>query len=706
MITRLVGVDTGGTFTDLVLLEADRLRIHKVPSTPRDPSEAIGIGIRELAAGAAPQQVIHGTTVATNAVLERTLAPTALVTNAGLEDVIEIGRQDRPDLYDPFVMRPEPPVPPKLRFGVRGRLGADGERIEALDVNALRALVPRLRRSSARSIAISFLHSYANDVDEERAARILAAAGMPITCSSRLRPEFREYERTTTTALNAALVPLMARYLGRLADALGDTELSIMHSSGGMTTAAYAAERPIETVLSGPAGGVAAAEALGRALGVSRLISFDMGGTSTDVSLLDGEARLAPATQIAGLPVRMPVLDIHTVGAGGGSLARVDEGGALVVGPASAGAVPGPACYGRGGREATVTDADVVLGRIQPRHFLGGRMQLDEDAAHGAIATLARRAHLDVSSAALGVARVVEASMARALRKVSVERGHDPATFALLAFGGAGPVHAVALAREVGMREVLVPPSPGIFSALGMVHADVVVDASKTRFARGRAAESQALRVRLAPLEREVRATLRGRGFAMSTIEIAPRVDVRYAGQSHEIEVPFGDHYASAFHAAHQRLYGHSHPERPIEVVTLRVRGRGRVARPDWPELPRGRFVRQRRWEARGSWSRVERGAFRCSNACGSFAMHASLVRRSSQKRRRPRTCRRAPRRGWGAWASSGSRWARERARDESGAAIRSRSPPTREGSLRVDRRGDGQYPGAHRALAQREGTA
>ncbi|MFN7953370.1 MAG: hydantoinase/oxoprolinase family protein [bacterium] len=583
-------MDTGGTFTDLVLLDGDRFRIHKVPSTPRDPSEAIRTGIRELVAAATPAQVIHGTTVATNAVLTRELAPTALVTNAGLEDVIEIGRQDRPDLYDPFVTRPDPPVPPALRFGVRGRLGPHGERIEPLDERALAQLIARIPRRGARSIAISFLHAYANAADEERAAGILAATGLPITCSSRLRPEFREYERTVTTALNAALVPVMARYLARLGAALGDTALSVMHSGGGMTSAERAAERPIETVLSGPAGGVAAAEALARALGVSRLITFDMGGTSTDVSLIDGVARLASATEIAGLPVRMPVLDIHTVGAGGGSIARVDEGGALAVGPASAGAVPGPACYGRGGREVTVTDADVFLGRIQARHFLGGRMSLDEAAAAHAIERLARRAGLGTAAAALGVTRVVEASMARALRKVSVERGHDPAGFALLAFGGAGPVHAVALAREVGIGTVLVPPVPGIFSALGMVRADVVVDASRTRFASGRDAAVRALRPHFHALVAAIRGELRARGFAASAIEITPRVDVRYVGQSHEIEVPFDDDYADAFHRAHQRLHGHAHPDRAIEVVTLRVRGRGRVARPAWPVAPsRGR---------------------------------------------------------------------------------------------------------------------
>ena len=581
----VVGVDTGGTFTDLVWLDGAVPRVHKVPSTPHDPSAAIRTGLAELLGEQAASEVIHGTTVATNAVLEGKIAPTALVTNAGLEDVIEIGRQDRPHLYDPFQTRPAAPVPRALRFGVRGRLGPHGERIERLDERALRALVPTITASGARAIAIVFLHSYANPADEERAARILARTGLPITCSARLCPEFREYERTTTTALNAALVPVMAGYLERLEGAVGKARLSIMHSAGGMTSASRAAERPIETVLSGPAGGVAAAESLGRALGVTRLITFDMGGTSTDVALIDGHARLASATRISGWPVKMPVLDIHTVGSGGGSLARLDAGGALVVGPESAGAVPGPACYGRGGVRPAVTDADLVLGRIEPSHFLGGRMALDEDAAFAAIARLASVARLGPRAAAEGVAQVVEASMARAVRRVSVERGHDPAGFALLAFGGAGPVHAVALAREIGIRTVIVPPSPGIFSALGMAYADVLVDASRTHFAMGREASPARLGRAIAPLVRQVRGELRARGFAVAAIEAECRIDVRYVGQSHEIEVPLGEDYASVFHAAHASLHGHAHPERPLEVVTLRARGRGRVDRPGWPEL-------------------------------------------------------------------------------------------------------------------------
>ncbi len=617
----VVGVDTGGTFTDLVLLDRGRLRVHKVPSTPADPARAIAAGLAEIAAGAGVDQVVHGTTVATNAVLEGKLARTVLVTNEGLEDVIEIGRQDRADLYDPFVTKPRPPVPSPLRFGVRGRIGARGERVEALDEWALERLVPRIVRSGARSIAVCFLHGYANDRHERRAARILARTGLPITLASALRPEIREYERTMTAALNAALVPVMSGYLANLAAAVAAlcldggprslaaapshhdralrtrgsaalqhvdraTSLAIMHSSGGRMTAERAAERPIETVLSGPAGGVAASRALGAALGVERLITFDMGGTSTDVSLLDGAPRIASSTTVAGLPVRMPVLDIHTVGAGGGSIARLDAAQALLVGPTSAGAMPGPACYGRGGREPTVTDADLVLGRVHASWVLGGRMKLDERAAAGAVDRLAKRAGLSRAAAAAGIAWVVETSMARAVRRVSVERGHDPADFVLLAFGGAGPVHAVPLARELGIRTVLVPPTPGIFSALGMAFADVAIDVSRSVLQHDLAPTSAQLRACVDELEAQVRRELAALGFASRAVRVEAAVDVRYAGQSHEISVGFARDFPRRFHIEHQRLHGHAHAERAIEIVTVRVRGVGAVERPAWPRAP------------------------------------------------------------------------------------------------------------------------
>jgi N-methylhydantoinase A len=538
---RVVGVDTGGTFTDLILFDGRTVRAHKVLSTPRDPARAVLQGLREL--GALDAQVVHGSTVATNAFLERRGARVALVTTRGFEDLLEIGRQARGSLYDLFWSPPEPLVPRSRRYGVRERIGPDGRVLVPLD----RAAVRRIRE---RHVAVCFLHSYANAAHERAVARLLPGAVL----SSDVLPEYREYERLSTTVLTAYVAPVVGEYLARLGRSL--PRLRLLASDGGSISAESARRRAAQTLLSGPAGGVIAAQALG----LGKVVSFDMGGTSTDVALLDGAARVTKEGTIGGMPLRVPHFEIHTVGAGGGSIARFDEGGALRVGPESAGAEPGPICYGRGGARPTVTDANLALGRIDPALFFGGRMKLRDPGL--------RRAHAE------GIIEVAEAAMERALRRVSVERGYDPAEFRLVAFGGAGPLHACALADRLGMKGVLVPRWPGLFSALGMVLADLTVEVSRTVL--GRPIDWEAL-------EGAARRELAG------TLERF--VEVRYRGQSYELRLPWEgrpEALARRFHEEHRRRYGFAREEAPVEVVNAIVRATVRTPKPRWAPLARG----------------------------------------------------------------------------------------------------------------------
>ena len=517
-----VGVDTGGTFTDAV---ADDGRSAKVPSTPDDPAEAVRAAAHAL--DSAPEVLAHGTTVATNALLERSGAKVALVTSPGFADVIEIGRQDRPSLYDLWADRPEPLVPRSLRFEAGERLAFPA------DVEAL---------------AICLLHSDLDPAAERDLAASLAELGLDVTCSADVSPEFREYERTLTTVVNAYLRPPCRDYLERLGG-LAD-EVLVMTSGGGLIPLADAVALPAALLLSGPAGGVLAAAAVAAANGAPDAITFDMGGTSTDVCLVRGALpEPAPGRVVGGFPIRLPSLDVHTIGAGGGSIARIDAGGALVVGPQSAGAVPGPACYGRGGDLPTVTDADLVLGRIPASGGLPGLDALSEVAA--------RRALERAAVTAEGVVTVVNANMERALRAVSVERGVDPRELALVAFGGAGPLHACALADALGMTRVIVPARAGVLSGLGMLGAPRARELVRS-WAGGDL--DGALRV----LADEARGLV-GRDAVTSTA-----LDVRYAGQSHEITVESVDD----FHAEHVRRNGYSRPDAPVEIVAIRARAR------------------------------------------------------------------------------------------------------------------------------------
>lgn len=544
-----VGADTGGTFSDLV---DDQGRVTKVLSTPSAPDEAVRRGLAALleAAGerARPSLLAHGTTVATNAVLEGRLARTALVTTEGLADVIEIGRQDRPSLYDQWADRPPPLVERSLRFEVAGRLRADGTELTPIDLGT----IPDLP-DDVEAVAVCLLHADLDPSHERQVAAALRERGHDVVASHEVSPEFREFERTVTTVVNAGLRPRCRQYLMRLGDTAD--QVAVMTSAGGLLAAAAAAELPAALLLSGPAGGVRAAAAAAVANGFPDAVTFDMGGTSTDVCLVQGgEPAMATTRHVGGHPVRFPALDIHTIGAGGGSIARIDAGGALVVGPASAGADPGPACYGRGGTEPTVTDADLVAGRI-PAGASFGALSLDRDAAQAALAA----GGVDAE----GVLRVVDANMVRALRAVSVERGVDPAGLALVAFGGAGALHACSLADAMGMPAVIVPARAGVLSAVGLLTAPPQREVVRSWPSPG---SSAGLDEALAEVAEEARALAAQAGGGAVTVETM--LDCRYRGQSHELTVPDLD----AFHDEHERRNGFTRPGAPVEVVALRAR--------------------------------------------------------------------------------------------------------------------------------------
>ena len=579
-----VGVDTGGTFTDLVVRVGDRVRVHKVLSTADDPARAVRAGLAELVPPGWRGRITYGSTVATNALLERRGARVCLVTTAGFEDVIEIGRQARPELYA-LEPRLAPPLVARAdRIGVRERVAFDGEVLAPLDAGELRALLRRVRARRPEAIAVAFLHAYGEPRHERAAGRALAALGVPVTLSHALVREPREYERTSTAVVNAYVAPLMTRHLGRLSSGVPRGALLVMQSNGGATTPALARREPVRTILSGPAGGVVGAMRVAARAGIRRIISFDMGGTSTDVALIDGSLPYRSDCSIAGLAVRVPVIGIHTVGAGGGSIARRDAGGSLAVGPESAGADPGPACYGRG-TLATVTDANLVLGRLDPGGLLGGTMPLDCERASAALDALARRLGLSRVRAAEGVVAVANAAMARALRTISVERGRDPRACTLVAFGGAAGLHACELAGGLGMDQVLVPCDPGLLSAAGMADAPVARDSvMAVRHVDPSPAELERLACML--VRRGV-AELRGARVPVTRLHARRFVRARYLGQAHEIEVPIGPDYRRRFEAEHARLYRHAAPGRPIEVVGLRLT----LASVEEPPAPRARGV-------------------------------------------------------------------------------------------------------------------
>lgn len=569
--TPVLAVDTGGTFTDLVLLENGEIRTLKVPSTPADPSQAVLDGIQEILGGDVEFVLLHGTTVATNALLERKGVRVALVTNRGFEDVIEVGRQDRPQLYALVGHRPPPLVARDDRIGVEGRIGPDGNEVDGLDEEELASLGRRVSETNAEAVAVSLLHSYANPDHERRIAAALEGSDLPISVSSEILPEFREYERTSTAVVNAYVAPMMDRYLGRLAEDAGATRVSIMGSNGGALPISRARREPVHTVLSGPAGGVVGALTWAKRGGYDSVLSFDMGGTSTDVSLCPGRPLRTREFAIGGQPAAIPVIDIHTVGAGGGSIARVDAGGALRVGPQSAGAQPGPICYGNGGTLVTVTDAHVWLGRLPSEAFLGGGRTLDREAIAGPLGEIAEALGTSPDEAAEGILAVADSAMERALRVISVERGYDPVDFAVVAFGGAGGLHVVELAQRLGAGRALVPPDPGLLSAYGMLASPVTREVSRTVLLDAHTPDLEArLGRELGELETSARSSLVDEGVAPESLSVERTIDARYAGQAYELGVPAAG-WIDAFHRAHEERYGYRRDETPVEAVTLRV---------------------------------------------------------------------------------------------------------------------------------------
>nr|BBH92349.1 N-methylhydantoinase A [Thermogemmatispora argillosa] len=585
MTAILAGVDTGGTFTDLVLFQEGRLRVHKVFSTPHDPSQAILEGLQELGALPRLRTLVHGSTVATNAVLEGKGARTGLITTAGFRDVLEIGRQTRPSLYNLRVQKVPPLVPRERRVEVVERLNERGEVLIPLDERSLEEALTTLAREEVEAVAVVLLFSFANPAHERRVAEAARQRGWYVSASAEVLPEFREYERTSTLVLNAYVGPLIDRYLGQLEQALpAGTGLRIMQSNGGSISSAMARREAARTLLSGPAAGVVGARFVARASGIERLIALDIGGTSTDVALVDGAITETTDGRIGGHPTKLPMIDIHTVGAGGGSLAWFDLGGALRVGPRSAGAVPGPAAYGRGGTEATVTDAHVVLGRLLPEAFLGGSRRLDVALARQAVGRIAERLSTSLEEAALGIVRIANANMEAAIRLISVERGLDPRHFTLVAFGGAGPLHACELAAALSIPRVLIPAAPGVLSALGMLVADVLKDYVRTLMLPIDQEQAQAtIAATLQALEEQGRSDLLREGFAPEQIQIERYLDLRYVGQSYELTIPFEGHCARAaqqFHLAHERRFGYSDPNEPVQVVNVRLKARGLVEPP------------------------------------------------------------------------------------------------------------------------------
>jgi N-methylhydantoinase A len=605
-----MAIDTGGTFTDCVFVRDGKLQILKVPSQRTTPEEAIAAAVRQARRQFGSTQVfsddrgldlVCGTTVGTNALLERRGGRVVLITTAGFEDVLEIGRQARTKLYDFFADKSEPLVPAPDRLGAKERLAWDGSTIRKLTEREVGRIVRTVGQAKPEAVAICFLFSFRNPRHEKRLAKALRDAGYLTSVSHEILPEFREFERTSTTVVNAYLAPLMSGYLRgtqnrvsaawysgpRPKTATTSVRIQVMQSNGGIVSAEKAAQQPVTTILSGPAGGVTGAVYAAELARLNKVISFDMGGTSTDVALSSGALSTTSEATAAGVPVAVPMLEIHTVGAGGGSIARFDRGGALRVGPESAGAEPGPICYGRG-EKPTVTDAHAVLGHFGETGLLGGSFALDAARARY-IMEEARGAFRTVEEFAEGILEVANAVMEKAIRVISVERGHDPRDYTLVAFGGAGGLHACALASALDMRGVLLPIFPGGLSALGILRADVVRESSRTVLlpVGAQKRNSNELRRLFAPLEIDANRTLRQEGFLSSKIRIEQRLDMRYAGQAYELSVPASGDFVAAFHRAHERRYGYHDIRRAVELVNLRVRATGVTEKLQAETIPR-----------------------------------------------------------------------------------------------------------------------
>jgi N-methylhydantoinase A len=603
-MTFVLGVDVGGTFTDLALFEQQtgELTLVKVSSTPADPSEGVIQGLQQLIErhGIPPRSIgflIHGTTVATNAVLEGKGVPSALLATEGFGDILDIVRQDRPRLYDWRAKRPSPLVPRSQRWEVRERTLYDGQEALALDEDQVRQIITEIKHRGIRSVAVCYLHAYANPAHEKRTGELFAQEypAASVSLSSDILPEIKEYERTSTTVVNATVMPIVERYLSRLSQATAEmgvgSRLHVMQSNGGIMTAETAGRKSVNTILSGLAGGILGGVALAQQAGLDNVITIDMGGTSFDISLAyKGRIRFTRESEIGGHAVTVPMIDVHTLGAGGGSIAWIDAGGALQVGPQSAGAEPGPACYARGGQQPTVTDANLVLGRLNPHYLLGGAVPLRLDLARQTIQQhVADPLGLSLEAAAEGIVRIVNANMLKGIRIVSVERGYDPREFTIVAFGGGGPVHAAELARELRARSVMVPVAPGITSAIGLLMADFRHDYSRTFLQTTDALDFEELNKAFDALGSQATAQLLADRVPAKDILLLRSLEMRYRGQGHNLEVtvPAGKlDQASlqiineAFHRQHQTAYGYGQPEEMTEFVSLRLAGVGRLPKP------------------------------------------------------------------------------------------------------------------------------
>lgn len=582
-----LGVDTGGTFTDFVYVESGKLQVHKVLSTPHAPEKAILQGIAELGISMESLQVVHGSTVATNALLEGKGVCTVYITNRGFADLLSIGRQARSELYNLQPAPRNPPVPPELCLETGGRKAADGAVLEPLTREDITSLTKQIEELKPQAIAINLLFSFLDGEDERRIAAAMPA-GVFVARSSAVLNEYREYERGLATWLNAYVGPLMQRYLTQLAHLVRPARVAVLQSHGGAISAEQAGEHAVELLLSGPAGGLVGAQFQGKASGLERLMSFDMGGTSTDVALIDGEIRLTSEGEIAGYPIAVPMVDMHTIGAGGGSIAWQDEGGLLQVGPQSAGADPGPACYGHGGQRATVTDANLILGRL-PREFaLGEHLDLDFEASRRVVSGLAEELGLATETAAEGIVRIANEHMAQALRVISVQRGYDPHEFTLLSFGGAGGLHVCALAESLGMRRAMIPWQGGVLSALGMLVAPQARQFSHTRIQRLDQCDVAILKNDFQSMRDRLIQDMQVK--IASELEFEESLELRYEGQSSTLNLPWQEDLVflkQAFHAAHQEAFGYL-LDIDVELVTLRLRAVLQAESPVWSiEFPR-----------------------------------------------------------------------------------------------------------------------
>ncbi|RTZ68382.1 MAG: hydantoinase/oxoprolinase family protein [Aquificaceae bacterium] len=591
--TVAVGVDTGGTFTDFVYKTPEGWKVYKTLSTPENPAKAILEGLKVIGEDL-PRYIVHGTTVATNTLLERKGAKTAFVTNKGFKDIIEIGRQNRESLYDLHYRREKPLVPRNLRFEIDCRVNSKGQIVKDIDPKEVEELIENLKKERVEAVAVCFLFSFLNPQHEKLVGKLIREKlkGVYVSVSSEILPEFREFERASTTVVNAYVAPKMAKYVTTLKESLSPQDrLVIMQSSGGVISADTVIKEPVRTVLSGPAGGVVGAWKIGKLAGFEKLITFDMGGTSTDVSLVDGKPSFTTETKISGIPIKVPMIEIHTVGAGGGSIVWIDEGGALKVGPQSAGANPGPICYGRGGKEITVTDTNLFLGRLVPDHFLGGNMKLHNEGVERAFKNLSEKLKVDPYRLAEGILEIANTKMEGAIRVISVQRGYNPSEFTLVSFGGAGGMHAVFLAKKLGIPRVLIPKNPGLLSAMGMLLADLVRDYSLTVMLPIEGGREQELYRHLKELfktlENRALEEMEREGFTQlgKDLFLEHSLDVRYKGQSYEVNIPFTPQIREEFERVYKNLYGYTLENRPLEVVNIRLKAIGVGEKPPLPPI-------------------------------------------------------------------------------------------------------------------------